>query len=89
MKKNVRTFGHNYLKQWHFELFPKSGRCYSPRSYPGSGSGFFSEVGSGFGKNGPDPPTLLIMRIDPDSMPKSQKYGTLFIHNNASKIVMK
>jgi hypothetical protein len=26
----------------------------------GSGSGFFSEVGSGSGQNGPDPPTLLL-----------------------------
>jgi hypothetical protein len=59
-EKNFRTFGQNYLKQRHFELFPKSGGFYSLRSDPGSGSGFFSEVGSESGQNGPDPPTLPV-----------------------------
>jgi hypothetical protein len=63
-EKNFRTFGQNYLKQRHFELFPKSGGFYSLRSDPdpgsGTGFGFFSEVGSGSGQNGPDPPTLAV-----------------------------
>jgi hypothetical protein len=60
-EKTFRTFGHNYLKQGHFELFPKSGGFYSYRSdpNPGFGSGFFPEVGSGSGQNGPDPSKLL------------------------------
>jgi hypothetical protein len=65
MKKNFRTFGQNYLKHRHFELFPKLGGFYSLRSDPdpGSGSGFFPEVGSGSGQNGPDPPTLFKSHI--------------------------
>jgi hypothetical protein len=34
MKKIFRTFGQNYLKQRHFELFSKSGGFYSLRSDP-------------------------------------------------------
>jgi hypothetical protein len=43
MKKNLRAFGHNYryLKQRHFELFPKSGGFYSLRSDPDPGPVFF------------------------------------------------
>jgi hypothetical protein len=55
--KNYRTFGQNYLKQRHFELFPQSGGFYSLRSDPDPEPVFFSEVGSGSGQNGPDPPT--------------------------------
>jgi hypothetical protein len=33
-EKNFRTFGHNYLKQRHFELLPKSGGFYSLRLDP-------------------------------------------------------
>jgi hypothetical protein len=51
-EKNFRTFGQNYLKQRHFELFPKPEGFYSLR--------FFSEVRSGSGQNGPDPPTLVV-----------------------------
>jgi hypothetical protein len=33
-EKNFRTFDQNYLKQRHFEIFPKSGGFYSLRSDP-------------------------------------------------------
>jgi hypothetical protein len=56
-EKNLRTCGQNYLKQRHFELFLKSGGFYSLRSDPDP---VFSEVGSGSGQNGPDPPTLPV-----------------------------
>jgi hypothetical protein len=56
--KKLQNFWSKLLKQRHFEIFPKSGGFYSLRLDPGSGSGFFSEVGSGSGQNGPDPPKL-------------------------------
>jgi hypothetical protein len=56
-KKNFRTFGQNYyVKQRHFELFPKSGGFYSLGRIRDQDP-VFSEVGSG--QNGPDPPTLV------------------------------
>jgi hypothetical protein len=45
-----KTLGHNYLKQQHFELFPKSWGSYSLRSDPDPV--FFSEVGSGSANTG-------------------------------------
>jgi hypothetical protein len=45
-KKNFRTFGQNYLKQRHFELFTKSGEFYSLGRIR---IRFFSEDGSGYG----------------------------------------
>jgi hypothetical protein len=53
-----KTFGQIYLKQRHFEIFRKSGGFYSLRSYP-EPDPVYSEVGSGSGQNGPDPPTLV------------------------------
>jgi hypothetical protein len=54
-EKSFRTFGQNYLKQRHFELFPKSGGFYSLRSDPV----FFQRSDPDPAQNGPDPPTMV------------------------------
>jgi hypothetical protein len=65
MKKNFRTFRHNYFKKRYFELYPKSGGFYSLRSDSDpepDPDPFFSEVGSGSGQN---PPTLIVLQHIP------------------------
>jgi hypothetical protein len=68
MNKNFITFGQNYLKQRHFELFSKSGVFYSLRSDPDPGSGSGAVF---FQRSDPDP--------DPVKMDQISQHCTLLV----------